>query len=202
MEPLLDWVTQYGYPAVFALQMLGIIGFPMPDETLLVTVGFLVSKGSMWLPLAILAAALGSSCGITVSYSIGRFVGLPVIHKYGKFFRVTEANLTRMHNWFERWGKWTMVLAYYVPGVRHVAAIFAGTAKLPYHEFAIFAYTGALVWTSTFITLGYFLGSKVEKLAPLLHEYLVIIAIAVAVLIALALVVRYFWMRRAKAVAK
>jgi membrane protein DedA with SNARE-associated domain len=203
MEPLLDWVTQYGYPAVFALQMLGIIGFPMPDETLLVTVGFLVSKGSMWLPLAILAAALGSACGITVSYSIGRFVGLPVIHKYGKFFHVSEANLTKMHNWFERWGKWTMVLAYYVPGVRHVAAIFAGTAKLPYHEFAIFAYTGALVWTSTFITLGYYLGPQVEKLAPLLHEYLVIIAIAVAVLIVLALVAHHFWIRRrAKAAAK
>jgi membrane protein DedA with SNARE-associated domain len=56
MEPLLDWVTQYGYPAVFALQMLGIIGFPVPDETLLVTVGFITSQGGMTLPLALLAA--------------------------------------------------------------------------------------------------------------------------------------------------
>jgi membrane protein DedA with SNARE-associated domain len=202
MEPLLDWVTQYGYAAVFALQMLGIIGFPMPDETLLVTVGYLVSQGSMCLPLAILAAACGSACGITVSYSIGRFVGLPVIHRYGRRLHVTEANLAKMHNWFERWGKWTLVLAYYIPGVRHVAAIFAGTAKLPYHEFAIFAYAGAAIWTSTFITLGYLLGPQVKKLMPLLHEYLVIIAIAAVVLIALALVVRHFWMRRAKAAAK
>jgi membrane protein DedA with SNARE-associated domain len=202
MEPLLDWVTQYGYAAVFALQMLGIIGFPMPDETLLVTVGFLTAQGSMCLPPAILAAAGGSMCGITVSYSIGRFVGLPVVHRYGKFLHVTEANLTKMHNWFERWGKWTLVAAYWVPGVRHVAAIFAGTAKLPYHEFAMFAYAGAAVWTTTFITLGRLLGPQVVKLAPLLHEYLVIIAIAVAALIVLTLVAHNLWKRRAKAGAK
>jgi len=199
MEPLLDWVTQYGYAAVFGLQVLGIIGFPVPDETLLVTVGLLTSQGRMALPLAILAAACGSACGITVSYSIGRFVGLPVVHRYGRFLHVTEANLTKMHNWFERWGKWTLVLAYYVPGVRHVAAIFAGTAKLPYHEFAMFAYSGAAVWTTTFITLGYLLGPQVVKLAPLLHEYLVIVAIGVVVLIVLILVGRHYWMRRAKA---
>jgi len=202
MEPLLDWVTQYGYPAIFALQMLGIIGFPMPDETLLVTVGFLVSQGGMCLPLAIIAAALGSACGITVSYSLGRFVGLPVIHKYGRWLHVTEENLAKIHNWFERWGKWTLVLAYYVPGVRHVAAIVAGTAKLPYHEFAMFAYTGAAIWTSTFITLGYVLGPQVSKLAPLIHAYLVYIAIAVAAMIVLALVAHHLWKRRSKAGAK
>jgi membrane protein DedA with SNARE-associated domain len=201
MEPLLDWVTQYGYPAIFALQMLGIIGFPMPDETLLVTVGFLVSQGGMCLPLAIIAAALGSACGITVSYSLGRFVGLPVIHKYGRWLHVTEENLAKIHNWFERWGKWTLVLAYYVPGVRHVAAIVAGTAKLPYHEFAMFAYTGAAIWTSTFITLGYVLGPQVSKLAPLIHAYLVYIAIAVAAMIVLALVAHHLWKRRSKAAA-
>ena len=202
MEPLLDWVTQYGYPAVFALQMLGIIGFPMPDETLLVTVGFLVSQGGMSLPPALLAAACGSMCGITVSYSIGRFVGLPFVHKFGRFLHVTDENLAKMHNWFERYGKWTMLLAYYVPGVRHMAAIFAGTAKLPYHEFAIFAYSGAAVWTTTFILLGYYLGPQVKKLMPLIHEYLVVIAIAAVVLIVLVLVVRHYWMRRAKAAAK
>ena len=202
MEPLLDWVTLYGYPAIFALQMLGIIGFPMPDETLLVTVGFLVSQGGMCLPLAIIAAALGSACGITVSYSLGRFVGLPVIHKYGRWLHVTEENLAKIHNWFERWGKWTLVLAYYVPGVRHVAAIVAGTAKLPYHEFAMFAYTGAAIWTSTFITLGYVLGPQVSKLAPLIHAYLVYIAIAVAAMIVLALVAHHLWKRRSKAGAK
>jgi len=201
MEPLLDWVTQYGYPAIFALQMLGIIGFPMPDETLLVTVGFLVSQGGMCLPLAIIAAALGSACGITVSYSLGRFVGLPVIHKYGRWLHVTEENLAKIHNWFERWGKWTLVLAYYVPGVRHVAAIVAGTAKLPYHEFAMFAYTGAAIWTSTFITLGYVLGPQVSKLAPLIHAYLVYIAIAVAAMIVLSLVAHHLWKRRSKAAA-
>ena len=201
MEPLLDWVTQYGYAAVFGLQVLGIIGFPMPDETLLVTVGFLTSQGRMCLPLAILAAALGSMCGITVSYSLGRFVGLPVVHRYGKFLHVTEGNLTRMHNWFERWGKWTLVLAYYVPGVRHVAAIFAGTAKLPYHEFAMFAYAGAAIWTSTFITIGYLLGPQVVKLGPILREYLWYIGIAVAVFIVLVLAIQHFWKRRAKAAA-
>jgi len=83
-----------------------------------------------------------------------------------------------------------------------VAAIFAGTAKLPYHEFAIFAYSGAAIWTTTFILLGYYLGPQVMKMAPLLHEYLVIIAIATVVLIVLALVVRHYWMRRAKAATK
>ena len=76
---------QYGYGALFALLVAGIVGLPVPDETLLTLAGFLVYKGKFELIPMLLAGFLGSACGITVSYLIGRTAGIYTIHKFGRF---------------------------------------------------------------------------------------------------------------------
>jgi len=105
-------------------------------------------------------ALLGSMCGITVSYGLGRSLGLYVIHHYGRLFRITQADLDKVHVWFDRFGTWMLLVGYFIPGVRHLTAVVAGTSKLQYSHFAIFAYSGALIWSLTFIALGYVLGEK------------------------------------------
>ena len=67
MEPGLEWIVRHGYGAIFLLLMLGIIGIPVPDETLLVFAGYLSSKGTLRLEPTILTAFLGSACGISVA---------------------------------------------------------------------------------------------------------------------------------------
>src|SRR5258708_15306133 len=86
-QQVLAWIAQYGYLAIFSLLVLGIVGLPVPDETLLTFTGYLVYQGHLSLPLAFFCAFAGSACGITLSYILGRTFGLTLIHRYGRYLR-------------------------------------------------------------------------------------------------------------------
>ena len=189
---ILAWITQYGYLAIFLLLVLGIVGLPVPDETLLTFTGYLVFKGHLVLPLAAAAALAGSASGITISYWLGRTFGLALIHRYGRYLRLTEEHINRAHRWFERVGHWGLTFGYFVPGVRHITAYAAGISEVRPHQFAAFAYSGAVLWVSTFLTLGYFLGEQWEVVVKEIHHYLLWIWGAGAILLAGYLV----WRRR------
>jgi len=195
---VLDWVSNYGYVALFAALMLGIVGLPIPDETLLVFTGYLLSKGKFNPWIMGLTAWAGAMSGITLSYWIGRTLGMGFVHKYGKYVHVTPEKMDNVRKWFDRLGHWILVVGYYIAGVRHFSAMIAGTSGLSFPHFAVFAYGGALVWVSTFLCLGYFLGENWTKVGPLAHEYGLYAGIALAVLA----VGYYFYWRSQRAAVK
>jgi membrane protein DedA with SNARE-associated domain len=182
IEHIAQWIAAYGYPAIFVLLVFGIVGLPVPDETLLTFTGYLVFKGNLKLVPAFLAAFCGSACGITFSYILGRTFGLALIHRYGKYIHLTEERINYAHNWFERVGRWGLTFGYFVPGVRHFTAYAAGMSYLEAHEFAAFAYSGAFLWASTFLALGYFLGDRWEATSAQIHRYVLIACGAIMVL--------------------
>ena len=157
---MLGWVTQYGSISLFFLTMLGIVGLPIPDETLLVFSGYLIYTHTLNPVFTFSMALLGSATGITVSYFLGRIYGLKLIHKYGRYFHFTEERFWKVHNWFERAGRWSLFFGYYIAGVRHLTAMVAGASALEYPIFAGFAYAGAFTWVLTFLSLGYFMGNR------------------------------------------
>ena len=196
MHECFHLVKEYGYAAIFLLLVTGIVGAPWPEETLLAFAGYLAFKGALRLELTLAVGFIGSVCGITVSYMLGRTAGLFVIHKLGRFLFLNDAKLTRVRQWFERFGKWVLILGYFIPGVRHFTALVAGTSRLPYREFAPFAYTGALLWSTIFITLGYTVGRQWRRIVDELQEHQLETGIALAAgLLAYALF-RYFRARR------
>ena len=158
IETIQHWIDLYGYAALFFGLVFGIVGLPVPDESMLALFGYLVSKGRFHFALTYVIASLGSLSGITLSYWIGRSGGYRLIHKYGPRFHLTVDRLEKVHGWFDRIGKWALVVGYFIPGVRHFTALVAGASKLQYPVFAAFAYTGGLIWSLTFISLGYYLG--------------------------------------------
>ena len=174
MELGVEWIAQHGYSAIFVLLMLGIIGLPVPDETLLLFVGYLSFKGELQLEPAWLSAFLGSACGISASYALGRVVGAPAVNKFAILVRACPEHLAQAHHWVARWGTYSLLVAYFFPGIRYLAALIVGTAHLPPLVFARFAYMGALVWSGIFIGLGYVGGEEWKHLLPLLHRYLLI----------------------------
>jgi membrane protein DedA with SNARE-associated domain len=186
METVFAWVTTYGYVVLFFLLLGGIVGLPVPDETLLVFTGYLVSMGHLHPAGAFLTALAGSWCGITLSYIIGRTAGLGVVHRFGKYLHITEERLAKIHEWFDRLGHWALFAGYFIAGVRHFTAIVAGTSRLEYRSFAAYAYSGGAVWVATFLTLGYFVGENWKQIAEVLHRYVlygsvVLIVAAIAV---------------------
>lgn len=160
IETLSVWLLHYGSLVLFILLALGIIALPVPEETLMVLSGILMSQGHLYILPTILAAFGGSMTGITVSYLVGRTAGNYLILKYGRWVGIKEYHLEKVHHWFERFGKWALFIGYFIPGVRHLTGLSAGTTSLEYHLFALFAYTGAIAWVSTFLSIGYFFGEK------------------------------------------
>jgi membrane protein DedA with SNARE-associated domain len=185
MEAVFGWVATYGYGALFGLLIFGVVGLPIPDETLLVFCGYLIFKGKMN-PVGIYFAALaGSCCGITLSYFIGRTLGLGVVHRFGKYLGVDDRRLERVHTWFDRSGHWALFGGYYIAGVRHLTAIVAGASKLGFQTFATYAWSGAVTWVAVFLTLGYVIGEQWRTVAELVHRYVLYasgLGVALAVL--------------------
>ena len=190
MDRIFEWVSHYGYPGLFLLLILGIVGLPIPDETLLVFCGYLISRGKMHPAATYLTAVAGSWCGISLSYTIGRTAGTAVIHRYGKLLHLTEQRLEVVHRWFARIGHWALFAGYFIAGVRHLTAIVAGTSKLEFRSFAAYAYSGGALWAATFLVIGYFVGEKWQTMAELVHRDLIYVSAVLLLLLAVWLILR------------
>lgn len=151
-------IHNYGYMGLSFILVLGIIGLPLPDETLLTAVGYLVYRGHLSYFPAVLAGIFGAAAGITVSYLIGRLFGRPMIVHYGKRIGLSENRLLSVEKFFDRYGGASLLIGLFIPGVRHITAIAAGLAKMDISRYAVFAYSGVCLWVTTFITLGRFVG--------------------------------------------
>jgi len=171
-QHVVAWITQYGYLAIFLLLVFGIIGLPVPDETLLTFSGYLIYSGHLSFPLAYFTALAGSGSGITISYWLGRTFGIKLVRRYGRYVRIREEHVLKVHRWFEGVGHWGLTFGYFVPGVRHLTAFVAGMTEVGPHLFALFAYSGACMWVATFMGLGYFLGERWEAVEKNVHGYL------------------------------
>jgi len=191
MDSLYTWLSHYGYAGLFVLLLLGIVGLPVPDETLLVFSGYLISKGTFHPAWTFLSGLSGSMAGISVSYFIGRGFGHSFVERYGTYVHLTPDRIEYVNHWFHRIGHWLLTIGYFIPGIRHFTAFVAGMSKLEYRTFAAFAYPGAAVWVGSFLTLGYFLGDNWQTTFAQLHHYLVAITIGVGVLVA-----ALWWLRK------
>jgi len=187
---ILNWVTRYGYLGIFSLLTLGIVGVPVPDELVLACAGFLIFKGYLLPELTVASAVMGSACGISLSYVLGRFIGMPIVHRWGYLAHITPEMLGRINGWYERFGKWALLFGYFIAGIRHLTAFVAGAAKLRIPVFAMFAYAGAFVWSIAFISLGYLLGDRWNLILQHLYMETWLAVAVVAGVIVLSLVRR------------
>jgi membrane protein DedA with SNARE-associated domain len=176
MEFIVHWVTQYGYAGLFILLLLGIVGIPIPDEILLLFSGYLIAQGKMALIPTIGVSVCGTVCGITLSYVLGRTLGVHLVNRYGHYFRLTDEKLDRGRRWFQRVGRWSLFFGYFVPGIRHVMAYLAGTTRLGFGVFALFAYTGGFFWSLSFILAGKYFGTGWMRMPERIHRIFLIMS--------------------------
>jgi membrane protein DedA with SNARE-associated domain len=189
MDAIFTWIPLYGYPALFVLLMLGLVGLPIPDETLLAFSGYLIFTNQLAPMPTLVTAFLGSICGITISYLTGRCLGVYFVDTVGRRLGIGPDDMDKVNAWYVRWGKYALFVGYFVPGVRHLVAIVAGSSHLPLAIFMPFAYTGALIRAVTFVGLGYGLGETWALASATVQQgFAVAGAIALVVLIGLFVV--------------
>jgi len=198
LDQVLHWVSVYGYGAIFVCLILGIVGLPLPDEWLLVLTGYLIWRGRFHPLWGVLVAFLGSACGISVSYLIGRTLGIGFVHRFGRWVHVSEDQIARVHDWFRRVGHWALFFGYFVPGVRHFTALVAGTSKLEFRSFAAYAWPGGLLWVLTFVSAGYFLGEQWQRVFETIDRNLRVVTGIGAILLLGYLAYRRWVSRRSR----
>src|SRR5262245_41268405 len=173
-EVLAVWIGQYGYFGIFSFLVLGIVGLPIPDEFLLFFSGYLVFKNVLGFGPTLAVAIAGTFCGIMASYSLGRLSG-----SYVQRLKCAH-RLDRVRGFFERFGRWTLVFAYLIPGLRNLTGLTAGISRLRVRSFAPYAFAGAILSSVVCVSFGYAFGTQAEWVFAAVQRNLLFTVIAVA----------------------
>jgi membrane-associated protein len=161
---LMAFVQQYGawvYALLFLIVFVetGLVVMPfLPGDSLLFIVGALCGAGLMNYGLAvgvlIAAAILGDQC----NYSIGRYFGPKVFQwENSRFFNKNAFN--QAHNFYEKHGGVTIIIARFMPFIRTFAPFVAGVAEMTRSKFTAYNVAGGLLWVLSICTAGYFFGN-------------------------------------------
>jgi membrane-associated protein len=182
---LADFVAAHGkwvYALLFVIVFIetGLVIWPfLPGDSLLFVTGTLAAAGGMdiWLVMTVLicAALTGDNC----NYWIGRYVGPRVFH-YEKSRWFNPSYLKRAHDFYDRHGGKTIILARFIPIVRTYVPFVAGIGTMPYGRYIGWCVVGALAWVLSLCSLGYWFGSHeiVKKNLTLVIALIVLLSIS------------------------
>ncbi|MEX3894697.1 hypothetical protein FSB08_08825 [Paraburkholderia sp. JPY432] len=167
------WVYAVLFAIVFAETGLVVLPF-LPGDSLLFIGGAFCAAGQMHLGLLILLLLVAAIGGNTTNYLIGRAIGprvfnthIPVLERF-----LDRAALQRTHDFYEKHGGKTIVLARFIPVVRTFAPFVAGASSMTWSRFQMFNVVGALSWVLLLVLLGYFFGN-----IPFIRQYLNVIVL-------------------------
>lgn len=179
-ENLILLIQSVGYLGLFAIIFAEsglFVGFFLPGDSLIFTAGFLASQGLLniwWLiPLLFIGAVLGDNFG----YAFGKQVGPAIFKKEeGLFFK--KRNLDKAHDYYQKYGAKTLILARFMPVIRTFVPILAGIGRMEYRKFFTYNLVGGALWTLSLPLLGFFLGRSI----PNVDRYLLPIILGIIVL--------------------
>jgi membrane-associated protein len=175
------------------------VGFFLPGDSLLVTAGVFAAAGQLnilWLNVLLIAAAIA---GDTVGYWIGRKAGPALFNRpRSRFFN--PAHLRRAHDFYEKHGGKTIIIARFMPIVRTFAPVVAGMGKMEYRRFLSFNVFGGALWVLSMSLIGYYLGhfAWVKKNI----EIVIVIVVFVSILPGIIAYARERWKKRRTAAAE
>ena len=136
-----------------------LVGFFLPGDTLLFSAGLLTATGTLDVPfwVLLLLVPIAAIAGNLVGYWIGYKAGPAVFNKPdSRLFR--QEYVDRSHDFFERYGARTIVLARFVPIVRTFATVMAGASRMRFRTYALYSVIGGVLWGAGVLALGYYLG--------------------------------------------
>jgi len=202
---LIDWMLAFlgGYVylglwfVIFAETGLA-VGFFLPGDSLLVVSGLFAAAEKLNVWLVMIAFFLGSVIGDNTGYWTGRFMGKTLFNRESsRIFK--PSRVQKAHAFFEKYGVKTVVLARFVPIVRTFAPMVVGAAEMPYSRYLPFSILGGLLWISSMVLAGYFLGGVIERaLNVKLEDHIEKVVIAVVILSLMPPLIEYLRHRWSK----
>jgi membrane protein DedA with SNARE-associated domain len=157
--------------------------------------GFMASQGDFSLPVILIINSTAALLGSGLSYLLGAAGGKPILLKYGKYVFVRPKDLEKTEAFFAKQGRWVVLIARFLPVVRHIISIPAGIARMPLVPFFTQTFIGSTLWGGGLMILGYELGSRWESIATKAKRVDLVIALAI-VLVLVAVGARFILRRR------
>ena len=165
-EVFVEWLTtllaEYLYAGVFIAAIIETIIPPIPTMAVFPTAGFLASQNNFELYQVILLGiigGLGASIGSTVIYLVALKLGRVALLKYLRYVKVSEKKLTRVENWFQKYGDKAVLFGRMIPVFREMVSIPAGLLKMKFAKFLTYTILGSCGWSITLILVGYYFGN-------------------------------------------
>ena len=190
MRPIIEGIiTAIGYPGIFLIMLVENLFPPIPSEFVMPFAGFVAGRGDMSIGLVILAGTLGSLVGAVALYYVGQYAGEPLLRaflrRWGRVWMLSEADLDRSLEFFNRRGTMMVLVGRCIPIVRSLISIPAGMARMNMVQFLVLTAIGSAAWTSLLAVAGMLLGANWEEILVWLKQYerLVLVLLALIVVV-------------------
>jgi membrane-associated protein len=162
LKDFIDLYPTLVYGILFAIIFIetGIVLMPLlPGDSLLFAIGMFAAQGSLNLPLIIILLVIAAFLGDTTNYYIGKYFGSRVLNlKLSGRVLVKPEHIEKTHQFYEKHGPKTIILARFVPIVRTFAPFVAGIGNMQYRTFLSYNLIGGIIWVVGVSLAGYFLG--------------------------------------------
>jgi membrane-associated protein len=174
---LIRLVGFYGLIVIVFAETGLLVGFFLPGDSLLITAGLFAARGDLDIRLMIPALILAAIVGNATGYAIGKRTGKALYSRPDSLlFRQEHVRMT--HDYYERHGGKTVVLAQFIPILRTFAPVVAGVGEMGYRRFATYNVVGAILWVTSMTLAGYLLGNLVPNIEQRIH---IVVAIVIAI---------------------
>lgn len=188
---LVEVIGQLGYPGILILMAMESSVFPVPSELVMPPAGYLAFQGRMSAPLVILCGTVGSLAGAYANYFVSRWLGRPLVLRYGRYVLISEKKFARVEGFFLKHGEIATFIGRLLPVVRHLISIPAGLAGMNHLRFTLYTLLGAAIWCTVLTYFGYFVGAEQEVIKRHFPKVLLAVLVFSAGLVAV-----YVWVLR------
>lgn len=189
---LLETIGTMGYPGIFLLMAMESSIIPVPSELVMPPAGYLAYQGKMSMAVAILCGTFGSLAGAYANYFASRYLGRPLILKYGKYVLIPPDKFERVEQFFLQHGEISTFIGRLLPVIRHLISIPAGLAGMNHLKFSLYTLIGAGIWCTILTWIGYAIGENQQLIMQYSHKALAWVLLFCALLVA----VYIRWQRR------
>ena len=157
-----------------------LVGFFLPGDSLLITAGLFAARGDFDYAMLLLALIPAAIIGNATGYYIGHRTGMTLYSRPDSLlFRREHLQMT--HEYYEKHGGKTIILAQFIPILRTFAPVVAGVGEMGYRQFATYNVVGAILWVGSMLTAGYMLGNAIPNIESRIH-YVVAVVIFISLL--------------------
>ena len=188
VEGLIRWGGPFLVCLIVFVETGFFVGFFLPGDSLLVTAGVFAAADVIPLRWILLPAMLCAIAGDQIGYWIGRGAGAALYRRKDSFF-FRRRHLQTAHDFYEKYGGKTVILARFVPIVRTFCPPVAGAAKMSYGRYLSYDLFGGVLWVGSMILGGYFLGRSVPNIGSRIH-YVIAVVIFLSILPAIISMLR------------